>query len=110
MCLTMYQWAEFRQSKSGIKVYLRLRVHDDGVIPDKMVMTAAKPSDRTQMDAMIVVEDENAINVFNRGYIDYQQFDHGCKKRFLFVTRLKENATVEVMTELGVKANGPIIF
>ncbi len=100
LCVTKYRWAEFRKTKAGVKVHLRLKIHDDGVIPDKMVMTPAKPADRTQMEAMVVVEDKDAINVFDRGYLDYKQFDHYCKNQILFVTRLKENAIVEVMTEL----------
>lgn len=107
MCVTRYKWAEFRKTKGGIKAHLRLRMHEEGVIPDKMVMTPAKPSDRTQMDAM-VTEDENAINVFDRGYIDYGKFDLYCEKRILFVTRLKENAIAQIMVKLDVKADSPI--
>lgn len=44
LCLTRYQWAEFRSTKSGIKVHLRLRMHEAGVIPDEIVMTPAKPA------------------------------------------------------------------
>lgn len=108
LCVTNYRWAEFRKTKGGIKVHLRLKIHDGGVVPDKMVMTPARPSDRTQMDAMIVAYDENAINVFDRGYFDYKQFDNYCQEKILFVTRLKENAIVEVMTELNVEQDSPI--
>ncbi len=102
LCVTKYRWAEFRKTKSGIKIHLRLRVHEGGVIPDKMVMTPAKPADRTQMDALVVTYEKDAINVFDRGYLDYKQFDHYCKNQILFVTRLKGNAMIEVMTELNV--------
>ena len=108
LCVTKYRWAEFRKTKGGVKVHLRLRVHDTGVIPDKMVMTAAKPADRTQMDALVVVEQSDAINVFDRGYFDYRQFDRYCQNQILFVTRLKENAIVEVMTELDVNPESAI--
>ncbi|HHU61664.1 MAG TPA: IS4 family transposase [Natronincola sp.] len=107
LCVTKYRWAEFRRTKGGIKVHLRIRVHDGGVIPDKMVMTPAKPADRTQMDAL-VVEEPDAINVFDRGYLDYKQFDQYCDNQILFVTRLKENAIIEVMTELNVNPESAI--
>lgn len=107
LCVTRYRWAEFRKTKGGIKVHLRLRVHDGGVIPDKMVMTPAKPADRTQMDAL-VVDEENAINVFDRGYLDYKQFDKYCDQKTSFITRLKGNAIVEVMNELTVNPKSAI--
>ncbi|HHY20785.1 MAG TPA: IS4 family transposase [Bacilli bacterium] len=108
LCVTKYGWAEFRKTKGGIKVHLRIRVHNDGVIPDKMVMTPAKPADRTQMDELVVTCEGDAINVFDRGYFDLKQFDHYCDNGILFVTRLKENAIVEVMTELNVNPESVI--
>ncbi len=107
LCVTKYRWAEFRKTKGGIKIHLRIRIHDGGVIPEKIVMTPAKPADRTQMDAL-VVEEIDAINVFDRGYLDYKQFDHYCDNQILFVTRLKENAIIEVMTELNVNPESAI--
>ena len=107
LCVTKYRWAEFRKTKGGIKIHLRIRVHDGGVIPDKMVMTPAKPADRTQMDALVAYEID-AINVFDRGYLDYKQFDHYCDNQILFVTRLKENAIIEAMTELNVNPESAI--
>ncbi len=107
LCVTKYRWAEFRKTKGGIKIHLRIRVHDGGVIPDRMVMTPAKPADRTQMDAL-VVEEKDAINVFDRGYLDYKQFDYYCDNQILFVTRLKENAIIEAMTELNVNPESAI--
>ena len=72
LSLTRYPWAVFRKTKSGIKLHLRVRVLEEGVLPDEIVITPAKPADRTQMDAL-VAEDPNAINVFDRGYIDYSK-------------------------------------
>ena len=108
LCVSKYRWAEFRETKGGIKLHLRLRVHDDFGIPEKMVMTPAKPADRTQMDALVLVEKRDAINVFDRGYFDYKQFDHYCENRILFITRLKGNAIIDVMTELDVSPKSAI--
>ena len=107
LSLTRYPWAEFRRTKSGIKLHLRVRVLEKGVLPDEVVITPAKPADRTQMDAL-VVEDPNAINVFDRGYIDYSKFDIYCEKGIRFVTRLKENAVINVVSERPVKDGSSI--
>src|SRR5690554_1476417 len=56
LCLSRYQWAEFRKTKGGVKLHLRLRLFEQGVLPDHAEITAAKPNDRTQMDNLIVEE------------------------------------------------------
>jgi IS4 transposase len=100
LCLTRYHWASFRKTKAGIKLHLRLRLFDQGVLPDAATITPAKKADKTQMDDLIV-EEAGAFNVFDRGYIDYQKFDDYCEKGILFASRLKKNALVEVIKELA---------
>jgi hypothetical protein len=107
LCLTKYPWAEFRKTKSGIKAHLRLRFSDEGSIPDKMVFTPAKQSDRSQMD-QLVVDESGALNVFDRGYNDYKKFDEYTAKGILFVTRLKSNAIIEHISDNPVKPDSVI--
>lgn len=77
-------------------------------MPEKAVVTPAKPADKTQMDALVVVN-ENALNVFDRAYVDYKTFDIYCANGTRFVSRLKSNALVEVIEERPVKPESPII-
>jgi hypothetical protein len=107
LCLTKYPWAEFRKTKSGIKAHLRLRFSDEGSIPDEMVFTPAKRSDRSQMD-QLVVDETGALNVFDRGYHDYKKFDDYSKNGILFVTRLKSNAIIEYVADNTVKPDSAI--
>jgi hypothetical protein len=107
MCLSRYPWAEFRKTKSGVKLHLRLRFIENGVIPDKAIVTPARPADKTQMDNL-VVEEKDALNVFDRGYVDYKKFDNYCEKGIRFVTRLKGNAIVKVERELPLEPESPI--
>lgn len=107
LCLSQYRWAEFRKTKGGIKLHLRLRFFEKGVIPEKAIITPAKPSDKTQMDAL-VVEEKGAINVFDRIYVDYKKFDSYCENNVRFVTRLKKNAIKHIVEELPVDPYSPI--
>jgi hypothetical protein len=107
LCLTKYPWAEFGKTKSGVKAHLRLRFSDDGSIPDEVVVTPAKRSDRTQM-GQLVVDETGALNVFDRGYNDYKKFDDYCEKGILFVTRLKSNAIINVIADNPVDPDGVI--
>ncbi|MDN5302931.1 MAG: hypothetical protein PWQ60_2445, partial [Thermoanaerobacteraceae bacterium] len=68
-------------------------------------ITPARPSDKTQMDTL-VVEDKDALNVFDRGYVDYKKFDNYCENGTRFVTRLKSNAQIKVDEELPVDPSG----
>jgi len=59
------------------------------------------------MDAL-VVEEDGALNVFDRAYVDYKKFDRYCENGTRFVTRLKKNALREVVEEIPVGPNTPI--
>ena len=107
LCLSRYPWAKFRKTKAGVKLHLRLRFCDQEVFPDKAVITSAKPADKTQMDNL-VVEEQKALNVFDRAYVDYGKFDSYCERDIRFVSRLKKNALVEVIKEHDLNPTSPI--
>jgi hypothetical protein len=108
LCLTQYRWAEFRKTKGGVKLHLRLRFfEEEEVLPDKAVITPARPADKTQMD-ILVVEEKDALNVFDRGYVDYKKFDRYCEEGIRFASRLKGNAIVEVIADLPVNPDSKV--
>jgi hypothetical protein len=108
LCLTKYRWAEFRTSKAGIKLHLRFVYGTDSSYPDEAILTPARPADKTQMDAL-VVEDTDALNIFDRGYVDYRKFDLYCVKSIRFITRLKRNADIHVIEEKPVDPQSGIL-
>ena len=72
--LTHYKWATFRKTKAGVKLHLRLVfMGKDNVYPDKAIMTNADEHDRNQLE--VLVDDQEAMYVFDRGYVDYERFD-----------------------------------
>lgn len=98
MSLSQYPWATFRKTKSGVRLHQRIVVTKDLTIPDKAVITPANQADRTQMDELIDI-DSDTIHLFDRGYNDYKQFDRLCSRSVPFITRIKKNAKVEIMSE-----------
>jgi IS4 transposase len=98
MSLSQYPWATFRKTKAGVRLHLRVVVTKDQTIPDKAVLLPAKHADRTQMDELVEM-DSDSIYLFDRGYVDYQKFDHYCLNGLRFITRLKKNAEIEVLNE-----------
>lgn len=101
LCLSRYPWAVFRKSKAGIKMHLRLSF-DGTAVPDEVIVTPAKTADKNKLDELIV-EDDDALNIFDRGYVDYKKFDECCQNGIRFVTRLKDNAAIEFIGERPVK-------
>jgi len=98
MSITQYPWATFRKTKAGVKLHLRVVVTKDFTVPDKAVLLPAKQADRTQMDELVEI-DPDALYLFDRAYVDYKQFEKYCFEGVRFISRLKKNAEIEVMTE-----------
>ena len=71
------------------------------------MITPARPADKTQMDAL-VVEEEDSLNVFDRAYVDYKKFDQYCESGIRFVTRLKSNAVTDVVRAFPVESGSVI--
>ena len=98
MCLSEYPWATFRKTKAGVRLHLRVVVTKELTVPDKAILLPAKHADRSQMDELMEI-DTNAIQLFDRGYNDYKQFDKLCYHGVRFITKLKKNAQIEVLAE-----------
>ena len=107
LCLTRYPWAVFRKTKSGVKLHLSLRFINGVTIPEEAIITPAKQNDRKQMDGL-VTESENILNVFDRGYVDYEKFDYYCQEGIRFVSRLKDNAIVGVIENQSINQDSPV--
>lgn len=107
MAIHHYRWAEFRKTKAGVKLHLRLVYVGDEVYPDEAILTPAKPADKKQLDRLIVT-DPDALNVFDRGYVDYRIYDQYSGNSIRFVTRLKSNADLEIIEEKLVTSDSGI--
>ena len=107
LCLTRYPWAVFRKTKGGVKLHLSLRFINGVTIPEEAIIAPAKQNDRKQMDGL-VTESEDILNVFDRGYVDYEKFDYYCQEGIRFVPRLKDNAIVGVIENQSINQDSPV--
>jgi hypothetical protein len=98
MCLTFFNWAEFRSTKAGIKMHTSL----DGAtgVPDRIIFSNAKCHDRNKMDDLMT--DNETIYIRDKGYIDYKKFDSYTSKGIYFISRLKDNAKITTLEELPI--------
>ena len=93
LCLSLFPWADFRQTKGAVKLHLLL--DHDGYLPDFAVITDGKTADVTT--AYHFRLPAGSIVALDRGYCDFGLFARWNKAGVFFVTRLKGNAAYEVV-------------
>jgi hypothetical protein len=93
LSLSLFDWAQFRRTKGAIKLHLLL--DHDGYLPSFAVVTNGKTSDIKV--ARRLRFERGTVVVMDRGYIDYEWFVQLTHQGVYFVTRLKDNASFEVV-------------
>jgi hypothetical protein len=93
LCLEMYDWAKFRQTKGAIKLHLLL--DHDGYLPSFAIVTEGNVSDIRVAHQFHF--DPGTIVVDDRGYNDYALFGKWTAQGVYFVTRMKDNALYDVV-------------
>jgi len=93
LCLSLFPWASFRQTKGGIKMHTLL--DHDGYIPSFVTVTDAKTHESRVAKALELPK--GSIVVFDKGFISYPWFRTLGAKGVFFVTRLKRNAAYQLL-------------
>jgi hypothetical protein len=87
LCLSMFPWAHFRETKSAVKMHTLLDLR--GNIPSFIHISDGKLHDVHALD--LLVPEPGAIYVMDRGYIDFARLHKLHEARAFFVTRAKSN-------------------
>jgi hypothetical protein len=94
LCLSAFPWADFRLTRGAVKLHVGL--NHEGFLPEFITITEGKTSDigvgRT------VNFPKGSIVATDRGYSDYAWFNSLTTRGVFFVTRLKSNAKIRVVT------------
>lgn len=88
LCLGLFDWAKYRQTKGAVKLHLLL--DHDGYLPVFAQITQGSSSEIEV--ARKLDFPKGSIVVIDRGYIDYKLFAKWTDEGVYFVTRLKENS------------------
>jgi hypothetical protein len=87
LCLTMFPWATFRQTKSAIKLHTLMDLR--GSIPVFISITEGSVHDVNILDKILI--EAGSIYVMDRGYVDFSRLHRIEQARAFFVTRAKSN-------------------
>ena len=87
LCLSVFPWAHFRQTKAAVKLHTLLDLR--GNIPTFIHISDGKMGDVNVLD--ILMPEAGAFYVMDRGYIDFARLHGLHQARAMFVTRAKSN-------------------
>jgi hypothetical protein len=87
LSLTLFPWADFRQTKAGIKVHTQIDLR--GPIPTCIAITGARQHDVGWLDSLFF--EAGAFYLMDRGYIDFARLVLIANAGAFFVTRAKSN-------------------
>jgi transposase len=105
LCLSMFPWAHFRETKSAVKMHTLLDLR--GNIPSFIHISDGKLHDVHALD--LLVPEAGAIYVMDRGYIDFARLHRLHQAGGFFVTRAKSNLNAHrVYSAAADKAAGVI--
>jgi hypothetical protein len=105
LCLSLFPWANFRQTKGAVKLHLLL--DHDGYLPDFAIITDGKHSDVAV--ARHFTLPAGSIIAVDRGYCDFDLFAQWNRSGVFFVTRLKDNAAYRVIEERPLPQHSNIL-
>lgn len=87
LTLTLFPWADFRQTKAGIKMHTQIDLR--GPIPTCIDITGARQHDVGWLDGLSF--EAGAFYLMDRGYMDFERLALIARAGAFFVTRAKSN-------------------
>jgi hypothetical protein len=91
LCLSMFPWARFRQTKGAVKMHTLLNLQ--GNIPEFILISDGKLHDVNVLDYLVPTP--GAYYVMDRGYLDFARLYDLHRAKAYFVTRAKKNFTFQ---------------
>jgi hypothetical protein len=105
LCLNLFPWADFRQTKGAVKLHLLL--DHDGYLPEFALITDGKHHDVTM--ARNFTLPVGSIIAVDKGYCDFDLFAQWNHSGIFFVTRLKDNAAYKVDVDYSVPQKSNVL-
>jgi len=105
LCLSMFPWASFRETKAAVKLHTLLDLR--GPIPTFVHISDGKLHDVNALDLLVV--EAGAFYVMDRGYLDFERLYTLHQARAFFVTRAKSNSKFKRLLSRAVDRSSGLI-
>jgi len=106
LCLKLFPWAKFRDSKAGIKAHTLYDVERS--LPIFITISSANKADNSYMKTFRY--EAGAFYIFDRGYWDISSLFYICNQKAFFVIRSKSNILFKVAYSLDPDIENGIII
>jgi IS4 transposase len=97
LCLSLFPWADYRQTKGGVKVHVLLDQSD--YMPSFVTITNAKVHD-SAISKTLNLKPGSTIAA-DRRYLDFEQFNKWNTSKIFFVSRMKDNICYKTIIQGG---------
>jgi len=87
LCLSLFKWATFRQTKAAVKMHTLIELHSS--LPVSVTVTTGNVHDIKALDYIDL--EPGSILVLDRAYLDYARLFDLSQRSIYFITRLKKN-------------------
>jgi IS4 transposase len=101
----MFPWAKYQRAKGGIKLHVLLDNAD--YMPVFMSITDANTYETRQVNLLKLAP--GSIVVMDKAYTEHSLFGRWTKEGVFFVTRMRDNAVYEVVSQREVPQDGNIL-
>ena len=105
LCLKLFPWAKYRDKTGAVKIHTLYDL--TSACPESIILTDGLTHDKTKMSKFVV--EPGVTYLFDRAYLDYEEFDKYCDDGIFFVTRLKRNAVFWVEGFTPVKEESKVL-
>lgn len=99
LCLSLFDWAQYRSKKGGVKLHAVLDY--DGLLPVFCDMTEAKTHEVTV--AREQTYPKGSVLVFDRGYTDFTWWNVLDSSGVFFITRAKNNLDYRILKSHDIR-------
>jgi len=76
-------------------------------LPESIIVTEGIIHDKAKMNFFVAIP--GITYIFDRGYMDYKEYDRYSKEGIYFVTRLKKNAVMETLSVNAVPSESSVL-
>lgn len=105
LCLSIFDWAKFRQTKGAVKLHLML--NHQGYLPSYACISDGKCHEIKIARKLDFAP--GTIVAMDRGYIDYELFQHWTEEKIWFVTRTKKNMAYQLIEKRELPSRGNVL-
>jgi hypothetical protein len=88
LCVSLFPWAYYRNPTAAIKMHTLFDIING--CPEDIILTEGIIHDKDKLTSF--VKNPGTTYIFDRGYLDYKEFDRYSHEGIFFITRLKKNA------------------